>query len=265
MAERVSSTLWRTGCARERRRGPLPPSRWLARSSSSSCARPSPACSAPRSARTPSSRRCTGRCRRCARGGASPISVSSSACSASCRKARRSGLGAELVGDLDHGRTEEQDDERGEDAPDHREQHLEWGLLALLLGALPALATDLLGLDAQHVGDSDAELLRLNDRLDEVAQLLDLAPPSDIVERLETRTAEADLVEHDRELSGEFVVVLVNHASERGIEAQAGFHRDGEQVERARQGEQDLLLTLLDATRDHELRSEVPEDPVAAP
>src|ERR1700680_2530115 len=79
---------------------------------------------------------------------------------------------SKLVGDLDHRRAEEHDEQGWEDASDHREEHLEWGLLPQFLGALAALAADLLRLDAEHVGNSNAELLRLNDRLDEVAQLL---------------------------------------------------------------------------------------------
>src|SRR6202049_3090784 len=105
--------------------------------------------------------------------------------------------GSNLVGDLDHRRAEEHDEQGWEDASDHREEHLQRGLLPQFLGALPALATDLLGLDAQDVGDTHAELLRLNDRLDEVAQLLDLAALADIVERLETGPPEANLGDSD--------------------------------------------------------------------
>src|ERR1700674_3158495 len=156
---------------------------------------------------------------------------------------------SKLVGDLDHRRAQEHDEQGWEDASDHREEHLQRGLLPQFLGALPALAADLLGLDAQDVGDTHAELLRLNYRLDEVAQLLDLAALADIVERLEAGPPEANLVEHDGQLSREFVVVLVDHPGQGGVKAQPGLDRDREQVERAREREQDLLLALLDTSR----------------
>src|SRR5438445_5515530 len=74
-------------------------------------------------------------------------------------------FGAQLMGYLDDRRPEEHDEQRREDAADHREEHLQRRLLTLLLGTLTALSADLLRLDAEHVGDADAELLRLDDRL----------------------------------------------------------------------------------------------------
>src|SRR5206468_8257257 len=113
---------------------------------------------------------------------------------------RGTGLAGEGLDHLEDGRTEKDDEESREDAADHREEHLERRLLALLLGALPAAAADLLGLDAQHVGDADAQLLRLDDRLEEVVQLGDAVAAAHVVERLEAGPAQTDLVEHLREL-----------------------------------------------------------------
>ena len=87
--------------------------------------------------------RSTDRCLHSARDGASPTGASSSASSASSPEAA-SAAGSELVRDLDHRGTEQHDEERGEDAADHREEHLQRGLLALFLCALTALAADLL-------------------------------------------------------------------------------------------------------------------------
>src|SRR5579884_48367 len=88
----------------------------------------------------------------------------------------------EVVHDLDDRGAEQHNEQRGEDAPDHGKQHLERRLLALLLSALTAAPADLLGLDAQHVGNAHAELLRLDHGLHEVAQLVHLAARPHVVE-----------------------------------------------------------------------------------
>src|SRR2546422_6987719 len=94
-----------------------------------------------------------------------------------------------------------QDDEQGrEDAADHREEHFQRGLRGLLLRPLPAAAPHLFRLDAEHFRDTDTELFRLDQRLDEGVELLDAGAASHVIERLQARPAEPDLVEHLREL-----------------------------------------------------------------
>ena len=93
----------------------------------------------------------------------------------------------------------------------------------VLLGPLTAASPDLLGLDAEHVGDADTELLRLDDRLDEVVQLVHLVAPRHVVERLDARAAQADLVEHLVELGSQSVAVLVADPAEGGVKAEPGL------------------------------------------
>src|SRR5687768_13321642 len=63
----------------------------------------------------------------------------------------------ELVHDLDHRRTHDDDEERRQNAEDQRDRHLDWHLLGLLLRPLAALHPHLGRLDAQHVGNRDTE------------------------------------------------------------------------------------------------------------
>src|SRR3979411_1177676 len=93
-------------------------------------------------------------------------------------------------------RSEQDDPQRREDAADHRQHHLQRRLGRLFLGALAALAPHLVGLDAEDFSDAGAELLRLDDGLDEVVQVLYPAAPAHLVHRLEARTAEAYLTKH---------------------------------------------------------------------
>src|SRR2546430_13207868 len=72
----------------------------------------------------------------------------------------------------ERGRREDHDKERRKD-PAHRRQHDEdRSPRGLLLGALAALGTERLRLDAQHLGHRDTELVRLDDRGDEALELL---------------------------------------------------------------------------------------------
>ena len=89
-------------------------------------------------------------------------------------------------------------------------------------------------MDAQYFGDPDAQLFRLDQRLDEGVQFLDTRAAAHIIERLEPRTAEPDLVEHLGELVGQRVVEFLDQAADRGIEAEARLNRDRQQVERVR-------------------------------
>src|SRR5436190_206003 len=83
------------------------------------------------------------------------------------------------------GRGREDDDEqRREDTADRRQHDEDRGLGGLLLGALAALLAHLLGLDPQDLGHGHAELVGLDDRRDEVRQLLLLDAIGDPTKRL---------------------------------------------------------------------------------
>src|SRR5579864_7496836 len=94
------------------------------------------------------------------------------------------------------GRTQQDDPQRREDAAHHREHHLQRRLSAKLLRALPALAPHLVRLDAEDLADAGAELLGLDDRLDEVVEVVHAAGAAHLVHRLEARAAEAHLAEN---------------------------------------------------------------------
>src|SRR6266849_2413844 len=138
------------------------------------------------------------------------------------------------------GRAEQDDPQRREDAADHRQHHLQRRLRGLFLRPLAPLAAHLVSLDAQDLADAGAELLRLDDRLDEVVQVLDAAAPAHLVHGLESRPAEADLTQNLGELLGQRVLVLVGDTRERGIETKTGVDGDDEQVHRVRQALLDL-------------------------
>src|SRR5947199_100769 len=102
-------------------------------------------------------------------------------------------------------------------------------------GALAALAPHLVRLDAEDLADAGAELLGLDDGLDEVVQVIDPAGAAHLVHGLEPRPAEADLAQDLRELVRQGVLVLVGDARQRGVEAEAGVDGDHEQVHGVRQ------------------------------
>src|SRR5882672_7802148 len=85
-----------------------------------------------------------------------------------------------------------QDDPQGwKDAADHRQQHLQRGLRASLLGNQQPLLPDLVGLHAQKADDAGPQLLRLDHRLDEVVELLDSGALAHLVQRLEAWPAQS--------------------------------------------------------------------------
>jgi hypothetical protein len=65
----------------------------------------------------------------------------------------RQSLPDEVLVDADHRRSDEYDHHRWEDAQDEREDDLDRQLLGLLLGALPTLDSQLLGLHVQDLRD----------------------------------------------------------------------------------------------------------------
>ena len=148
---------------------------------------------------------------------------------------------------------EDDDEQRREDAPDEREQHLDRRLGRHLLGALAALDAQLLGLDLEHLGDRHAELLGLDDRPDEVREGRDLGARDDVPQRVAARLADADLGERPAELLGEGPLELLDDLAQRPVEAEAGADGDRQQVEGVRDLEQDGLLALLDPAAEPEL------------
>src|SRR5205814_4140340 len=71
--------------------------------------------------------------------------------------------------------SENHDEDRWEDAPDHGEEHLHRRLGCSLLGPLTALDAKLVRLDLQHLGDRHAELLCLHDGANEVVDWMESA------------------------------------------------------------------------------------------
>src|SRR6266581_1789369 len=162
--------------------------------------------------------------------------------------------------DDDDDRWAHQDDEQGrEDAADHREEHFQRSLRGLLFRPLTAAAPHLFRLDAEYFRDTDTELFRLDQRLDEGVQLLDAGAAAHVIERLQARPAEPDLVEHLRELVGERVLELFREPPDGGVEAEAGLDRDGQQVERVRQRQTQLFLPSLDLVVEPDVGEETAE------
>ena len=111
---------------------------------------------------------------------------------------------------------------------------------------MPAATAHLFRLDAKDFRDTDAELFRLDQRLDEGVQLFDAGTAAHVIQRLETRPAEPDFVEHLGELIGQRILELFRQPTDGGIEAKSGFDRDGQQVERVRQGQSKFFLAAFD-------------------
>ena len=77
-------------------------------------------------------------------------------------------------------------------------------------------------------------------------QLLDAGAAAHVIEGLQPRPAEPDLVEHLRELVRERVLELFRQTSDGGIEAEARLDRDRQQVERVGERQAQFLLAALD-------------------
>src|SRR5437899_11011709 len=92
----------------------------------------------------------------------------------------------ERVDDDDDGGTHEHDEQGREDAADHREEHFQRRLSGLLLRPLPAAAAHLFRLNAEDLRDTDAELFRLDQGLDEGVQLFDARAAAHVIQRFET-------------------------------------------------------------------------------
>src|SRR3954467_6679469 len=170
-------------------------------------------------------------------------------------------LDLQVQDDEDDGRPEDDDEQRREDASDQREEHLDRGLRGLLLSALAPLDAELLGLDLEHLRDRDAELLGLDDGADEVRQRSDVRARDDVAQCVATRLAHADLRQRAAELVREGTLKLLDDLPQRGIEAETGTDRDGQQVQGVRDHQQDGLLACLDLAAEPELRCDVAEDP----
>ncbi len=144
--------------------------------------------------------------------------------------------------------------------PDEREQHLDRRLGRHLLGALAALDAELLGLDLEHLGDRDAELLGLDDRADEVGQRHDFRARDDVTQRIAPRLADPDLRQRPSELVRQRALELLDDLAQRGVEAESGPDRDGQQVQGVRDHQQDGLLARLGLAAEPELGRDVAED-----
>ncbi len=123
---------------------------------------------------------------------------------------------------------------RREDAADEREEHLDGRLGGHLLGTLATLDAELLGLHLEDVGDGHTELFGLDDGADEVGQGRHVGATHHLLERVASRLADANLCERPAELVGERTLGLLDDLGQRGVEAETGLDRDGEQVERVR-------------------------------
>src|SRR6202022_2655105 len=152
----------------------------------------------------------------------------------------------ERVDDDDDGGAHQDDEQGREESADHREEHFQRGLRGLLRRSLTAAAPHLFRLDAEYLRDTDAELLGLDQGLDEGVQLLHAGAAAHVIERLQPWPAEPDLVEHLRELVGERVLELFREPSDGGVETEARLDRNGQQVECVGQCQAKLFLPPLD-------------------
>ena len=124
------------------------------------------------------------------------------------------------------------------------------------LCALAPPCPHLVRLHPEHLGNANAQLLRLNDRIDEPAQLLHTYPVGHLRKRIAAQLAHGHLTQHPRQLHGQRTAALLSHPRQGCVQAQACFHTCGDQVQRIRKRPQHLLLTdlypaLQPLARDH--------------
>src|SRR6185437_5236382 len=135
---------------------------------------------------------------------------------------------SERSGDVDHRRSEDDHEDRGEDAEHEGEQHLDRRLLRLLLGHEATLDAHLVGLRSQEPGDGHTEGVGLQHGEDEAPQLGHVTAVRHGAQRVGPGRTDADLVQHPAELVGERAGHRGAGAVERLLEAEAGLDRDDE-------------------------------------
>src|SRR5712691_5505655 len=160
----------------------------------------------------------------------------------------------------ERGGREDHDEERGENAADRREHDQDRRARRLLFGPLAAVGAHLLGLNAQHFRHRNTELIGLDDRRDQVLQLLDLDALVDATERLLTRLADALLGSRALQFLGERSLQLLRDFDDRGIESEAGLHGDREEVERVGQLVEDRAGAAAGPAAEIEVWDEEPDD-----
>ena len=114
-----------------------------------------------------------------------------------------------------------------------------------------------LRLDLEDLGDRHAKLLRLDDGTDEVADGLGVRAGRHVAKCLAAGAAHPDLGQGLAELVNQGPFHLLDHLGERRIEAQAGLHGDGKQVQGVRQLEDHLQGSGPDAPTEPELGAHV--------
>src|SRR5690242_18240561 len=162
------------------------------------------------------------------------------------------------VRDTDHARAEDDHKERWEDAQDQWESDLHRYLLRLSLGPLTAAYPHLLRLLAQHPGDRNTEVARLDQGRDKGPRLGHRGPIGQRAERLAAGLADLHLLERSRELGGQWPVGVAGDLSERGVKAEPGLDADGKHVQRVRQRHLNFGLPLLARVVEQDVGQEKP-------
>jgi hypothetical protein len=132
------------------------------------------------------------------------------------------------------------------------------GLVALL-GALPALLAQLVGLDAQHLRDGHAVPLGLGDGNDEVAHVGDVGALQRLLRSSPPRHADADVLEGVRQLVPERAAPGGRRACQCRFEAEARLHADRDLVEHVGQLPLDHLLAFPRLRREQHVGDEEPD------
>src|SRR4029077_9829162 len=112
-------------------------------------------------------------------------------------------------------------------------------------------------------GHRDAELIGLDDRGDEVRELLLLDAIGDAAQGFLPRLPDALLACGALELFREGALQLLGHLHERRVEAEAGLHGDREEVERVWKRLEDLLAAAAGAGAEVEVRGHEADDETA--
>ena len=99
------------------------------------------------------------------------------------------------------------------------------------------------GLHAKDATERDSELICLDDCPRERGDLGDARSVGKLLQRVLAALADAHLVERERELLAERPFDLLGDLHDGGVEAEAGLHADGEQVERIGEILAEPLLT----------------------
>src|SRR5690606_37324627 len=162
----------------------------------------------------------------------------------------------EGIHDLNRRWSEQDDEQRREDAEHQWEDQFHRGGEGLLLCSLTPPDPHLVGLHTQHACDGHTERFRLQHGQQERPQLVEVGAVHEMTHRVPTAHTDSSLLEHAEEFLRERPRNRGDDSGERRIETESCLNRDHQEVEDVRKGPLHGETPLIDLPRQPRFWSE---------